>query len=70
MTLQKRLAKLEVTRGERPNPDAAATFTALVEALDRLAARKVSCCGTVQRELAALVAALDGGDNGNAAHAP
>lgn len=68
MTLERRLAKLEAATGERPDPDAAATFAALVEALDRLGARKAGGCATVQRELVAL-AALEGGDNGNAAHA-
>jgi len=38
MTLERRLAKLEAAMGERPDPEAAATFAALVEALDRLGA--------------------------------
>ena len=42
---------------------------AKIDTLDRLAARKVAGCATVQRELDALVAALEGGDNGNAARA-
>ena len=45
----------------RPAHDAAATFAALAEALDGMAARKAAGCATVQRELAALVEALDGG---------
>ena len=65
MTLERRLAKLEAAMGERPDPEANATFAALVEALDRLGARKAGGCATVQRELVA----LEGGDNGNAAQA-
>jgi hypothetical protein len=57
MTLERRLTKLEAARGERSNPDMAATFAALVKALDRLAARKAAGCATVQRELGALVKA-------------
>ncbi|TQM94549.1 hypothetical protein [Roseinatronobacter monicus] len=67
MTLQRRLNRLESTLAARPNPDAAATFAALAVALDRMAERKAAGCGTVQRKLAALVASLDRGDNGNAA---
>jgi hypothetical protein len=69
MKLCRRLYKLENAMAARPAHDAAAIFAALVEALDRMAARKTAGCGTVQRELAALVASLDGGDNGNAAKA-
>jgi hypothetical protein len=69
MKLHHRLDRLEGALAARPTPDAAATFAALVEALDRLAARKAGGCATVQRDLVALVASLDGGDNGNAAKA-
>jgi hypothetical protein len=69
MTMRRRLDRLEVARGTRPDLDTAATFTALVATLDRLAARKAAGCVTVQAELETLMAALDGGDNGNAAHA-
>jgi hypothetical protein len=69
VTLRQRLDRLEGAMAARPARDAAATFAALVEALDRMEARKVAGCGTVQRELAALVALLEGGDNGNAAKA-
>jgi ribosomal protein S20 len=69
MKLQNRIDRLESAMAARPAHDATATFAALVEALDRMAARKVAGCGTVQRELAALVASLEGGDNGNAAKA-
>jgi hypothetical protein len=67
MKLRARLNRLEGAMAARPNPDAVATFAALVEALDGMAARKAAGCGTVQRELAALVASLDGGANGDAA---
>jgi hypothetical protein len=67
MNLQKRLERLEGAMAVRPAHDTSATFAVLVEALDRMAARKAAGCGTVQRELVAL-AALEGGDNGNAAH--
>jgi hypothetical protein len=69
MKLCKRLKMLENAMAARPARDAVATFAALVEALDRIAARKAAGCGTVQRELAALVASLEGCDNGNAAKA-
>ncbi len=39
--------------------DAAATFAALEKALDRMAARKVAVCGSVVRDLAALLKSLD-----------
>ena len=67
--MRKRLDRLEGAMAARPAHDTAATFAALVEALDRMAARKAAGCGTVQRELAALVALFEGGDNGNAAKA-
>jgi hypothetical protein len=69
MTLKKRLDRLEGEMAARPAHDAAATFAALVEVLDRMAASKAAGCGTVQRELAALMASFEGGDNGNAAKA-
>ena len=69
MKLQHRLDRLEGALAARPNPDAAATFAALVATLDRMAARKAAGCATVQRDLAALVASLDGGENGGAAKA-
>jgi hypothetical protein len=69
MKLQHRLNRLESVLAARPNPDAAATFAALVEALDQMAARKAAGCGTVQRELVALVESFEGGDNVNTAKA-
>jgi hypothetical protein len=69
VTLRKRLDLLEGAMAARPNPDAAATLAALMEALDRMAARKAAGCGTVQRELVALVASFEGGDNVNTAKA-
>jgi hypothetical protein len=69
VTLRKRLDRLEGAMAARPAHDTAATFAALAEALDRMSARKAAGCGTVQRELAALVASLDEGENGNAAKA-
>ena len=69
MNIKKRLDRLEGAMAARPNPDAAATFAALVEALDQMAARKAAGCVTVQRELVALVASFEGGDNGNTAKA-
>jgi hypothetical protein len=66
MNLFRRLKRLEGAMAARPAHDTAATFAALVEALDRMAARKAAGCGAVQRELVAL-AALERGDNGNAA---
>jgi hypothetical protein len=42
MNLKKRLNRLEVAKAMRPAHDPAATFAALVEALDRLAAAIVS----------------------------
>jgi ribosomal protein S20 len=59
--LRGRLAKLEAARGARPDPDAAAAFAELAEALDRLAARKVAGDETAHREIEALAAALDAG---------
>ena len=61
MNLRTRLDRLEGAMAARPAHDAAATFAALAEALDGMAARKAAGCATVQRELAALVEPLDGG---------
>ncbi len=69
MKLQHRLDRLESALAARATPEAAATFAALVATLDRLAARKAAGCATVQRDLAALVASFEGGNNGNASKA-
>ena len=65
MALRARLEKLKA----RQSIKVAWINPAQRDTLDRLAARKVAGCATVQRELDALVAALEGGDNGNAARA-
>lgn len=67
MTLKNRIDRLESVLAAPPAPGAAKTFAALVATLDRLAARKAAGCVTVQAELETLMAALDGGDDGNAA---
>jgi hypothetical protein len=56
-TIQTRLARLEGARGARPDADKAARFTALVVALDRLAARKASGDETAQAEIDMLAGA-------------
>ena len=57
MALEQRLARLEGARGARPDTDKAARFTALVAALDRLAARKASGDETSQAEIDMLAGA-------------
>jgi len=57
MTLQRRVTKLEVTMGARPDPDADAAFAALVVRLDRLAERKATGDATAQPEIEALALA-------------
>jgi hypothetical protein len=59
--LRGRLAKLEAARGARPDPDAAAAFAELAQALDRLAASKAPGDVAAHAEIEALAAALDAG---------
>jgi len=66
MTLERRLAKMEAARGERPDPDADATFAALAEALDWLADLKAAGDAGAAAELNALAAVQHGRASGKA----
>jgi len=57
MAFERRLARLEGAMGARPDADKAPRFTALMTALDRLAACKASGDETVQAEIDMLAGA-------------
>jgi len=57
MAISQRLAKLEATKGTRPDPGTAATFAALVVMLNHLAARKAAGDTTAQPEIESLALA-------------
>ena len=69
MNIKKRLDRLEGAMVANLDPDSAATFAALVVALDEMAARKVAGCVIVQREIDALMKSLEGNDDGKPANA-